>query len=294
MESPLPAEATARREPIAPGRARGFRVALAQMRLDGGKSAANLERALGFIAEAATQGAQVVVLPEALPLGWTHPSEVTEAAEIPDGSACVRLRAAARAQRVYVCSGLVERAAGSIFNSAVLISPEGEVILHHRKINELAIAHPSYALGDRLGVAATPLGRIGLMICADAFARDQVLSRALGYMGADIILSPCAWAMPAEHDNAKEPYGQLWLDNYGPVARDFRLWIVGVSNVGWIAAGPWRGRKCIGCSLVIGPAGETILQGPYGVDAEALLLVEVTARDRPAQGEGWPVYWQSA
>ena len=35
--------------------------------------------------------------------------------------------------------------------------------------------------------------------------------------------------------------GNLWRDNYGPVASDFRLWIAGVSNVGPITAGPWAG-----------------------------------------------------
>jgi predicted amidohydrolase len=294
MEPPQQAEEVTCLDESTSGRSRSVRIALVQMLVQNENPGANLERALAHISEAAAQGAQVVVLPEALPRGWTHPSEAAEAEEIPNGNICARLRAAAREHRVYVCSGLIERAAGRIFNSAVLLSPAGDVILHHRKINELSIAHPSYSLGDRLGVACTPLGRIGLMICADAFARDQVLSRALGYMGADIILSPCAWAMPAEHDNAKEPYGQLWLDNYCPVARDFRLWIVGVSNVGWIADGPWRGRKCIGSSLVIGPAGEMVCRGPYGVDAEALLYAEVTTQPRPAQGEGWAAYWQTA
>jgi len=94
-------------------------------------------------------------------------------------------------------------------------------------------------------------------------------------MGADVILSPCAWAVPADHDNIKEPYGQLWLDNYCPVAREFGLWIAGVSNVGPITDGPWRGRKCIGSSLLIGPAGAVALKGPYGGDAEAVLHARV-------------------
>lgn len=56
-------------------------------------------------------------------------------------------------------------------------------------------------------------------------------------MGAQIILSPCAWAVPPDHDNVIEPYGQLWLDNYSPVARDFKMWIAGTSNVGVITGG---------------------------------------------------------
>jgi predicted amidohydrolase len=170
----------------------------------------------------------------------------------------------------------VERAEEKIFNAAVLLSPTGQLLAHHRKINELDFAQDLYERGDRLQVAHTPLGTIGLMICADGFANGQVISRTLGCMGADLILSPSAWAVPADHDNAKEPYGQLWVDNYGPVARDFHLWIAGVSNVGWITDGPWEGRPCIGCSLVVGPSGHPVLQGPYGADAETILYLDVS------------------
>ena len=102
-----------------------------------------------------------------------------------------------------------------------------------------------------------------------------------------IILSPCAWAVPADHDPAREPYGQLWRDNYGPVAQDFRLWIAGASNVGWITGGPWAGRKCIGCSLLVGPDGQQVLMGPYGVEADVILHADIQLVPRPAQGDGW-------
>jgi hypothetical protein len=51
--------------------------------------------------------------------------------------------------------------------------------------------------------------------------------------------------------------------------------VVGVSNVGWLTAGPWRGRKCIGCSLAVGADGETLVQGSYGVTAEELLVIDL-------------------
>jgi predicted amidohydrolase len=263
------------------------------MLVEGGRKEANLRRAERCIAEAARQEAQVVLLPEALNLGWTHPSAGAGSDAIPDGESCLRLRAAARAGGVHVCAGLVEREGARIFNSAVLIAPDGEVLSVHRKLNELDIGHPFYEQGSSLSVTHTPLGSIGVMICADAFARGQVVSRALGLMGADIILSPSAWAVPAGHDNSREPYGQLWLDSYGPVARDFHLWIAGVSNVGTIDAGPWQGRQCIGCSLLVGPDGRQVLMGPYGAQAEALLFADIQMLPRPARGDGWETLWQN-
>jgi predicted amidohydrolase len=268
-----------------------FKLALAQMLVEGGRPDKNLSRAEDRIAEAAARGADLILLPEAMDVGWTHPSSRDAATSVPDGATCARLRAAARRHRRYVCSGLIERAGERVFNAAVLIDARGEVVLLHRKLNELAIGHPFYDSGDRLGVAHTPLGTLGLMICADGFAAGQVLGRALGYMGADVILSPSAWAVPADHDNRAEPYGDLWRHNYRPVARDFQVWIAAVSNVGRLTAGPWAGRNCIGCSLVIGPDGADIIQGPYGPDADTILYVDVEPPPRPARGDEWQAHW---
>jgi predicted amidohydrolase len=270
---------------------RAFKLAMVQMRVAPGDKPRNLRHAAELITKAAGQGAQVIVLPEAMPLGWTDSSTRELADEIPDGETCRLLRELAMKHRLYLCSGVVERAGEQVFNSAVLIGPDGRVLLHHRKLNELDIGHDCYGQGDRLAVAHTPLGCFGVMICADAFARGQVVSRTLGLMGAEIILSPCAWAVPADHDNVSEPYGQLWRDNYGPVARDFRLWIAGVSNVGLIRSGAWVGRKCIGCSLLVGPDGREVLQGPYGEDAGTILYADIKLEPRPARGDGWTGFW---
>jgi predicted amidohydrolase len=274
-----------------PERPAMFTLALGQMLVEGGRADANLRRAEDRIGTAAAAGADVVLLPEVLDLGWTHPSARADAGPIPGGPACERLRAAARRHRAYVCAGLTERAGERVYNAAVLIDPGGDVLLVHRKLNELAIGHACYDQGDRLGVAHTPLGTLGVMICADAFADGQVLGRALGYMGADVILSPSAWAVPADHDNEAEPYGALWRENYRPVATAFQLWVAGASNVGRLTAGPWAGRLCIGCSLVIGPDGNEVLQGPYGPDADTILYADVEPRPRPARGDEWADHW---
>lgn len=256
---------------VTPGRP--CRLALVQLHLLPASRARNLQRALACIGEAARGGADIVVLPEALPLGWMDATTATLADAVPDGPTCLAFRDAARRHGVYVCTGVVERDGDEVFNAAVLIDGAGNVVLRHRKLHELEIAASLYGRGDRLGVAGTPWGRVGLMICADAFAPDLVVTRTLGLMGARIILSPCAWAVPPGHDNTHEPYGRLWRDSYGPVARAHQLWVAGVSSVGGIEAGPWAGHSCIGCSLVVGPDGHAVLEGPYG--AEALLYLDI-------------------
>lgn len=266
-----------------------FKLAMIQMRVEPGRRDLNLARAATLVADAGKAGAHVVVLPEAMTLGWTCTPEAGDSDPVPAGESCARLRSIAAAHRVYLCAGIVE-IGESIYNAAVLISPEGEVLLHHRKLNELEIAQPVYSQGDRLGVVRTPLATFGIMICSDAFTPGQTIARTLGHQGADVILSPCSWAVPAGYDQAAEPYGRLWVDNYEPVARDYRLWIAGVSNVGWLNSGPWKGRQCIGSSLAVSPSGQKTW-GPYGVDAESTIYVEVETGKRPARGDGWAAYW---
>jgi hypothetical protein len=94
-------------------------------------------------------------------------------------------------------------------------------------------------------------------------------------MEPDIILSPCAWAVPPGYNNNTDPYGDLWRNAYIPVATEFSTYIVGVSNVGPIADGPWKGWDCIGASLAINNMGEEILQCPFGVDAETISYIDV-------------------
>lgn len=268
-----------------------FKLALIQMKVEGGEKRKNLAHANEMITEASSNHADLIVLPEAMNLGWTHPSAKSDAEEIPDGETCRMLIRAAQSHAVFICSGLIERVGDVVYNAAVLISPEGTIILRHCKINELDIGHNLYSQGTRLNVCKTDLGTIGLMICADAFAEDRVLSRALCYMGADIIISPCSWAVPPGYDNTKEPCGKQWYDHYAPVARRFKVWIAGVSNVGRIEAGPWKDFDCIGNSLLIDPDGNIVVEGPFGVDAETILYADVTPLERPARGTTWIEFW---
>lgn len=271
-----------------------FKIALVQMLVAGGAKQENLRRAESAIAAAAAQAAQLVLLPETLDLGWTHPSAKEQAEAIPGGEPFERLSVAAKQHGVFLCAGLTERDRSQVFNSAILLDDSGQLLLKHRKLNELEIGHDVYSQGDRLSVVHTRLGAIGVMICADGFACDHVLSRSLCYMGADIILSPSAWARPATHDNIADPYGSVWREAYFPVARDFSVWFASASCVGPMTAGPWSGRNCIGCSMVVDSEGREVLQGPYGPDADTILYADIRLTPRPARGTEWQTRFQSS
>lgn len=266
-----------------------FRLAVAQMYVEPGNPDKNLDHAESLIGEA-SGNAEVILLPEVMDLGWTHPSARQFAGPIPGGKTFKRLSKAAEKYNIFVCAGIVERDGEKIYNAAVIIDNDGRLLLKHRKLNELDIAHDVYDQGDRLGTCKTPWGTLGLMICADATAKDHMLTRSLCYMGADVILSPSSWAVPPDHDNTKEPYGDTWREAYMPVAREFSVWIASASNVGPVTAGPWKNWKCIGCSLIVGPDGKEKLMGPYGENAEKILYYTIDPVTRPARGTGWSAY----
>ncbi len=251
-------------------------IAMGQMYVEPGAREENLWRARRTVGAAAARGATIVVLPECFDVGWTFPRAAELATPIP-GRVSEALRAAARESGIWVASGITEQSDERTYNAGLLITPAGEIALLHRKIRELPFAQAFYAPGDRITVAETPFGRIGLPICADLRAEGNPVGHALGLMGSRLLLSPSSWAVRPAHDNRREPYGREWRDPYAEIAQRYGMTVVGVSNVGMIRGGEWDGWKCIGCSMAVGPEGKVLAQASYGEEAEELVTVEVPA-----------------
>src|SRR5690625_370231 len=227
-----------------------------------------------MIRKAAGQGSEMIVLPECLDLGWTHPGARELAEPIP-GKISDLLAKEAKNNHIFVVAGLTEKRDEKIYNSAVVISDEGEIILTHSKINELDFTLDLYTKGNQINTVDTEFGRIGIPICADLLPEGNPIGHSVGLMGADLILSPCSWAVQPDHDNRLQPYGSEWVNSYGELSEKHQMTIVGVTNVGLVEGGEWDGWKCIGCSLAVGPNGEHLARGSYGEDAHELLTFEV-------------------
>ena len=245
-----------------------MRIALGQILVDMDDRAGNLARGKAAIEAGAEAGADLVGLPECFDLGWLNERDVGLAEPIP-GPLTKKLGSWAKKHGVYVVAGMTERAPdGRVYNAAVMLDRSGALVHRHRKIAVLEIASHIYTVGMGLGVVETEFGRVGVHICADAF--PSAITGALGEMGAAVVVSPCAWAV----DAGNEEVNIAWLaDRYSDRTTEKDVYLVGVDCVGDVRQGVWSGKVVQGDSLVFGPGGEKLLQGPR--HEEGLLTIDL-------------------
>ena len=169
-----------------------FKVGLAQLNSELGDSGANMERALPYIAEAAGQGADLVMFPELYLQGYRADELNATTAEPIPGPATERLLAEARKHDIYVVMGMArleENFPHLVYNSLCFIGPEG-MVEYYDKIH-LGTFHPYiegvyFAPGQRTPVFDTRFGRVSLQICYDACFPE--LTRAYAVMGSVVNL----------------------------------------------------------------------------------------------------------
>ena len=92
---------------------------------------------------------------------------------------------------IYVIAGIAEREGGSLYNSCVLIGPDGSVLGRQRKVGlgSMERRYFGFSPGRELRVFDTDFGRIGIGVCADFWGPMNV-GRELLRMGAEIIFNP--------------------------------------------------------------------------------------------------------
>jgi predicted amidohydrolase len=145
----------------------------------------------------------LVVLPELWASGYFAFDRYRELAEGLDGPLLTEIAGWARQLGTHVQAGSVlERdEAGRLYNTAVLLGPDGRVLLDYRKVHVFGYQSLEAQLltgGDRAEVAATACGRVGMTTCYDL--RFPELYRVLVDGGAELLIVPAAWpAARLEH-----------------------------------------------------------------------------------------------
>ena len=141
-----------------------------------------------LVAEAAAKKADLVVLPETLTYYGTR-GTYTEAAESIPGPSTDYFGKLAKRHDLYIVAGLIERDKSLIYNVAVLLGPDGNIVGKYRKVclprSEI---EGGMMPGDAYPVFETRFGKVGMMVCYDGFFPE--VARELSNNGADVIAWP--------------------------------------------------------------------------------------------------------
>lgn len=243
-----------------------FNLALVQM---GGASTndENIRNARSKIDEAASNGADIVVLPEMFSCPYKASNFPIFAQE--DGQAnWLALSESARKNRVYLVAGsMPEREGSCIYNTSYVFDRDGKQIAKHRKMHLFdcdipggANFHESDTLtaGNQVTVFETEFGKFGLMVCFDI--RFPELSRLMCDLGAKMLFVPAAFNLVSGPNwwevmfRARATDNQVYMAGCSP-ARDEKA-----SYVAW------------GHSLVVDPFGKILAQLD---EKEAILYQQV-------------------
>ena len=238
--------------------------------------AANAERLVGAIGEAASGGAAMLFTPEMSGLLDRNPERAARSVRIEeeDGvlAAC---RDAAHVNGIWVHIGslAVLTEGGQLANRAFVIDPRGEIRARYDKIHLFDVDLPTgeswressvYKHGsEAVVVSGTPVGTLGLAICYDL--RFPMLFARLAEAGSDVIAVPAAFTVPTGRAH--------WEVLLRARAIEAGLFVVAAAQSGHHE----DGRNTYGHSLVVDPWGELLLEmgGEPGLSFAELDLARI-------------------
>ena len=221
----------------------------------------NLIKCLEFTKEAATQGAKLVIFPEAALTGYCYRSleEAIPVAETILGHSTEEIISLCQELNTYVIIGLIEKEGDKYYNAAAFLGPEG-LIGKYRKLHLPYLGVDRFLnYGDQpLTVYDTEIGRIGMGICIDMAFPEH--SRVLALQDADIVVNITNW--PGKTTDPK------YIQFVNVRASENTIYYVAVNRVGHE-----RGFDFFGGSIVVDPMGNLVGQAPE--NQEGIFYFEV-------------------
>lgn len=262
-----------------------FKLAMIQICLPQANSVEqNLDKMEHWIHCAANAGANLIMFGELAITGYLlDSSKLTEPgtgacmhyrrAESVPGKAAQRLIDLARERGVFISAGMGDRQAGVVYNAYMLIGPDG-YIGKQRKLHMPMAEAPYYGAGSAFDVFDIGYCKIGISICFDNWFPET--SRILALKGAEVILSPWMWIVPAnasdeEKRSCVRKRRNTFLKIFGARALDNAAYIMVLDHVGMEA----DQFEFPGLSMAFDPFGDVIAETePF---KEQLLLVDIQA-----------------
>ncbi len=143
--------------------------------------------------------ADLILLPEMWTIGWRSFDRYEKEAETLEGETVSRMAEKAKKINAYIHAGsIVEKRDNGLYNTAVLLSPEGEVIAAYRKLHlvtrkgseEIAYLKP----GKEVVAVDTEFGKVGFGICYDLRFPELYRQMAVNH-GVEVFLHVAAWPL---------------------------------------------------------------------------------------------------
>jgi nitrilase len=247
-------------------------------------TAKSLQKSLGLIAEA--KSAQLIVFPEAFlggyPKGMDFGARVGmrspegrlwfrryfEAAIDVPGPETGALAEAAKAQGAWIVMGAIERDGGTLYCTALMFSPEGELAGKHRKLMPTAMERIIWGFGDgsTMPVIDTGIGKLGAVICWENYM--PLLRMAMYQKGIQLYCAPTV-------DDR-----EIWTSTMRHIAYEGRCFVLSACQFTTRADYPPDYVTAIpedtlirGGSVIVSPLGQ-VLAGPiYG--EETVLTADI-------------------
>ncbi|HEX9793237.1 MAG TPA: nitrilase-related carbon-nitrogen hydrolase [Planctomycetota bacterium] len=247
-----------------------FLAALCQLRPVLGDLGRNLEAHHAWLDRAAAEHADLVVFPELSLTGYTLRDLVQEIAMPLDDARVAGL--VARSKERSLVFGFVEESEDHRFYNATVFAEDGEVRHVHRKVHlpDYGIFEEGryFAAGERFDVVRSKLGRIGLLVCEDAWHFSAGWLHFL--QGSDLLLVTSS--SPARGIDTQDPELSsqgAWRTLARSLALFFQNWVLFCNRVGFE-----DGAMFWGGSLAVTPFGYPAQEAAGGT--EELLLQKVT------------------
>ena len=155
---------------------------------------------LALTEEAARGGARLIVLPEGTVPAYVLGEEPVDASEL-EGAArdLAHVAASHGATIVYGGARVVD---GHTFNAANALGPDGSDLGFAAKQFLWHFDRRWFGAGTTLDPIDTPVGRVGLLVCADG--RIPTIARTLVERGAEVLVMPTAWVTSGRDPAALE------------------------------------------------------------------------------------------
>lgn len=223
-------------------------VACVQMQPKLGDIHYNLSRMNWFVEEimSAKPQTELIVFPELITSGYECGNEFQNLSEtVENGASIQQISALALKHKVHIVFGFPQRDSNSndvLYNSAVLIGPEGQTIGVFQKVHLFDTEKNYFRPGSSYPLFETKIGKIGIMICWDTAFPE--VARIYALKGAELLIIPTNW---------EKPYTDDWVLSTSARALDNCIYIASANRVG-------RDKvlEFCGHSRILGPQGKSI------------------------------------